>query len=500
MKLKKIFTLAMATVITLGAFSGCDAGSKKSGQITDETIEEAMKTPYEINWYLYASNQDQNEIKNVESEINKYIKDKINATVKMNVLESSQYSNQLTSMIQAGEEFDMCFVSGWMLNYTENAEIGAFFPLGDYMEEYMPKTYELSDKNAIECAKVNGKLYALPVIKENAESYGWIYRKDIADKYNIDMSKIKSFEELEPYLLKIKANEPGIENPIDWDGDSSPAGGILQQRPITSDCIGVKNDNDLKVVNLFETEERRNAMRLAHRFYKEGLVKEDILTASSELNARMKAGKTFCHMAKLKPGKAQELYKDSEYEFAQTEITQPRKGSRFGTGSMTAISATSKNPARVMRFMELLNTDEYLNNLVIYGIEGKDYEKLDDGRVKVSPDAKYGLSGSQWMIANVYLTYPTSKEEPNKNEILKKFDDDASLCSFTGFNFVTQPVQTELASCANVNSQYISQLMLGAIDPDSVYDKYMEEMKKAGMDTVIAEVQKQLDEFMANKK
>ena len=61
-----------------------------------------MKTPYEINWYFYASNQDQNEIKNVEDEINKYIKDKINATVKMNILESSQYSNQLSSMIQAG--------------------------------------------------------------------------------------------------------------------------------------------------------------------------------------------------------------------------------------------------------------------------------------------------------------------------------------------------------------------------------------------------------------
>ena len=102
MKLKRIFTLAMTTVMTLGALFGCGGGKQKSGQVTDETIEETMKTPYEINWYFYASNQDQNEIKNVEDEINKYIKDKINATVKMNILESSQYSNQLSRMIQAG--------------------------------------------------------------------------------------------------------------------------------------------------------------------------------------------------------------------------------------------------------------------------------------------------------------------------------------------------------------------------------------------------------------
>lgn len=496
--MKKIFTLAMAAVLAAGALAGC-GGKTASGEVKKESLEDAMKTPYEINWYFYASNQDQNEIKNVENEINKYIKDKINATVKMNVLESSQYSSQLSSMIQTGEYFDMCFVSGWMLNYTENAEIGAFVPLDDYFEEYMPKTYELSDKNAIECSKVNGKLYALPVIKENAESYGWIYRKDIADKYGIDMTKIKSFEELEPVLLKIKQNEPEIKNPIDWDADSAPSGGILQQRPITLNCIGVKNDNDLKVMNLLETDASRDGMRLARKFYNEGLVKEDILTSSSELNARMKAGKTFCHMSKLKPGKAQELYKDSDYEFDQAEITAPRKGSRFGMGSMTAVSSTSKNPARVMRFIELLNTDEYLNNLVIYGIEGKDYTKTADGRVQVNADSKYGLSGSQWMIANVFLTYPTVKEDVNKNALLKEFDNSASLCSFTGFDFVTQPVQTELASCANVNSQYVAQLTLGAVDPDTIFDQYMSEMEKAGMNTIIDEVQKQLDDYMSKK-
>ena len=33
---------------------------------------------------------------------------------------------------------------------------------------------------------------ALPVYKEMASQYGWIYRKDIADKYGIDMGFILS--------------------------------------------------------------------------------------------------------------------------------------------------------------------------------------------------------------------------------------------------------------------------------------------------------------------
>lgn len=496
MKLKRFFACIMVFAMIL-SFAGC--GDVEQVGFFEETIQEAMEKPYEINWYFYTTPQKDVEL--IEEKVNEYIKDKINATIKINILESSQYSNQLNSMIQAGEYFDMCFVADWMLKYTESAEMGAFIPLDDYFEEYMPKTYELSDKDAIECSKVKGKLYALPVIKENAECYGWIYRKDIADKYNIDMTKIKSFEELEPYLEMIKKSEPSIEYPIDWDADTSPAGGILQQRVITANEIGLPTDDSREIINLLSTPESREGMRVAHRFYEKGLIKEDILTSSAELNSRMRAGKTFCHLNKLKPGKAQELYKDTdEYKFAQAEITAPRKGSKFGTGSMMAVSSTSKNPARVMRFIELLNTDEYLNNLIVYGIEGTHYKKTDDGRVEQFKDTKYSLAGKQWMLMNVYMTYPTTNESVDKNKTLKEFDKNANLSSFTGFSFVTENVQTELASCANVDKQYRNQLMLGAIDPDSIYDEYMNQMEKAGMNTIIDEAQKQFDEFMKNKK
>lgn len=496
MKMKKIVALVMTLVLVL-SFAGC--GEESQIGFFDETIEEAMEKPYEINWYFYANSQGDVEV--VEEKINEYLKDKINATVKLNILESSQYSNQLTSMIQAGEYFDICFVASWMLKYTESANMGAFIPLDDYFDEYMPKTYELSDMDALECSKVKGKLYALPIIKENSENYGWIYRKDIADKYNIDMTKIKSFEELEPYLEMIKENEPDIEYPIDWDMDLSPSGGILKQHVLAANVIGLVNDGSDEVINLLSSDEKREAMRVAHRFYKKGLVKEDILTSSSELNSRMRAGKTFCHMNKLKPGKAQELYKDTdEFKFAQADVTEAKKVVGMGKGSMMAVSSTSKNPARVMRFIELLNTDEYLNNLVVHGVEGIHYEKKADGRIEQKSDSKYSLAEKQWMIANVYLTYPTIEEDANKNEKLKAYDESAAPNLLTGFSFVTDDVETELASCAAVDKQYRSQLVLGAIDPDSIYDKYMEEMEKAGMNTIIDEVQRQLDEFLKNKK
>lgn len=57
---------------------------------------------------------------------------------------------------------------------------------------------------------------------------------------------------------------------------------------------------------------------------------------------------------------------------------------------------------------------------------------------------------------------------------------------------------TEIASISNVNSQLGIQLMLGKTskEPKKAVAEYREQLKKAGIDKVIAEVQKQLAEFV----
>ena len=51
----------------------------------------------------------------VEDEINKYIKDKINATIKINCLDYGTYKNKLSTMMAGGEAFDLSFANGQFL-------------------------------------------------------------------------------------------------------------------------------------------------------------------------------------------------------------------------------------------------------------------------------------------------------------------------------------------------------------------------------------------------
>lgn len=497
MKINKLFkgvAVSLAMTLCMG-IAGC---GQKNQTVADEDPNTVPETPYEINWYICANQQA--DVATVENEINAYLKDKINATVKLNIMETAQYSDKMTNMINSGEYFDMCYVANWMLNYTVSAETGAFYPLDDLLPKYMPQTLELSDKDALECAKVQDKIYALPTIKENASAVGWIYRKDIADKYNIDMSQIKSYEDLLPIAQMLKEKEPDITYPVDWSTNMSLLAPLTPVAVVTGCNLGYKQGDDtFTIVNRLEQPEVMEQFKLANQYYKEGLIKSDILTNSADPIQSLKNGKSFCVMSSLKPGKVQEVLKNPRYDFDQVYISEPEIGAQPGMASMNAISATSKNPARVARFMELLNTDPVLNNLVTYGVEGKHYTKVSDNVIELIPNSGYDLSDVKWMLSNVFIGYTTTNEDPNVKAELKAFNDSAKRTPLVSFMFDTSSVQTEIASCTAVENQYEKQASLGAMEPEAVVENYLKELKAAGVDTIKDELQRQMNEYLANK-
>lgn len=494
MKKWRVFCLAICFVLMAACLAGCGGGAK-AGQVTQEDPNTVPEDPYEINWYF--SGETLKDVAAVEAAANDYLKDKINATLKINRLETAQYTQQLNTMMATGEYFDCCFVANWCLDYKTNATGGAFLPLDDYLDTYLPKTKALLPEDIWDNAKVNDKIYAIPTKKEFAEARGWAYQKDLAAKYNIDMDSIKSLDELEPVLKMIKENEPDIQYPIDWGTDRTPAA-LIPYEAVTTQAAIFYDKYEGQVVNLVETPEFEEACLTARRFYEDGLLKKDIATAT-DFNQRLKDGKTFAYIEFLKPGKAQEVSQNFNFQLAQSPITDVIQLNNAGVGSMMAVSKTSKNPARVMRFLELLNTDKYLNNLINFGIEGKHYTKLEGDYIEVQPNSSYTLSGQTWMTGNVFLNYLLKGEDSDKMEQLETFNRDAKKLYFYGFKFNPEPVQQQIAACETVGKEYRPQVTLGGVDPLPVLEEYKAKLKTAGIDTVIAEVQKQLDEFLANK-
>jgi putative aldouronate transport system substrate-binding protein len=483
----KLLALMLAVITMFSACSG-----------TNETalLEDDESKPYEIEWY-FIGNLNQTDYATVENAINDYLKDKINATVKMNALDWGTYDNRISMMLQSGEKFDLCFTTPWCANYDLNAAKGGYVALNDLMDKYAPKTKELLGEDFLKGSQIDGKNYALPANKEKAHSWGFVYREDLADKYNIDMSSITCFEDILPILEQIKELEPDI-TPLYMGGGRAPIS-ELDFQSVTAMFGQFFDSDDDKIINLAETEEYKESLELARKIYLSGYVAEDCaLPTAKDYNSLISSGGIFMSLEQLKPGKDDELnstVKVPGVKYKQIETVAPRTSPGDTTGSMMAIPRNSENPARVMKFLELLNTDPVLNNLVMYGVEGKHYNKIDDDVIEVIENGGYTQAGCQWMFGNVFICYRTPDEDPEKNEKLMAFNEESKPSSLLGFNFDSEPVKTELAAINNVVDEYSVPLETGSIDPEENLPKYIEKLKLAGADTVLAEIQKQYDEW-----
>lgn len=494
MKKGKFLSMLVVAVTSAALLvTGC-SGNKQAAQTAQSTDDTGK--PYEIQWY-FIGNPGQSDMAAVETEVNKYLKDKINATVKMNSFAWGTYEDKVNMMLASGEPLDLVYTSSGVLNYSLNAAKGAFLPLNDLLDKNAPETKKILGDQFLEGASIDGKLYALPVNKDKAHNFGFVYRKDIAEKYQFDMDAVTNFEDLEPYLKVIQENEPDM-TPLGFAGGRLPA--TLLDFDFLTYPIGFESDSDSdQVSNLIETNAYYQACKLAERYFNAGYVRKDC-AVSTNYGSIQKDGGFFISLEQCKPGKADEISSNSNgYVFAQKDLTPPRTMSTDATGSMMAIPVNCKNPDRVIKFLDLMYTDKYLNNLIVNGIEGKHYTKTGDNRIEALPDSGYTQAAYQWMFGNVFLNYLLPTEADDKFEKLEKYNNEAEGAKTLGFAFDSEPVRTEVAAIENVKSEFAMPLETGSVNVDSYIQQYRDKLKSAGISKVIAEVQKQYDAWKSSQ-
>ena len=481
LKFKKIMALAMGAIISSSLIlTGCSKSNSTSK-------EETNSKPVELVWYTIGGPQKDTE--KVQEEINKYLKEKINATIKIKQVDWGDYNQKMQVVINSGEEYDIAFTCSWANDYLTNARKGAFVALDDLLEKYGKETKAAIDPNFWEGAKIDGKVYAIPANKELGVAPLWVFNKDYAKKYNVDISKIKTLEDLEPYLKTIKENEPDV-TPFYIVKDYSAQ--LPYDKIIDPVAVSLKN-NDLKVVNIFETEEMKQTLNTMHKYYKAGYINKDAATAKDD-----KAVKRLVTKGDGQPYADILWSKDLGYEVVSTPIVPPYITNGSTTGSMQAISVTSKHPERAMQFLNLLNTDKYLRNLINYGIEGTHYQKVNDEQIKILPDQK-NYQMPYFSLGNLFITYTLENEPKTKWEEFKKFNADSAKSPALGFKFDPTPVNTEVAGLRNVLDEFGASLYSGTVDPNEYLPKINAKLKSIGIDKVIAEMQKQIDAWKAKK-
>ncbi len=456
----------------------------------------AAANPYEIKWYFIGNGQ-QPDVKLVEDAASKYIQKKgLKATVKLQCYTwGDDYDNRMRMIIASGDPFDICFTSSWANLYKVNVSKGAFLDITDLAPKYMPKAWKQLHPAFRSGSQIDGRNYAIPANKELAHQWCLTFNKNLVDKYNVDITKIKTLADLEPVLKMVHEKDPSIIAFQNLQGES--AFRVLDYDRICDDYIpaALYNDSkDMKVFNLLETKEFANYLDLARKYYVAGYVPADAATMS-DFTTDFKAGKVFCKVESGKPFHDEERTAAWGVPCVDVDLTQPVVQTRDCTGSMQAISKTSKNPVYALKFLELFNTDKYLNNLINFGVEGKHFVKVSENVIDypkgVTAESSGYKPGTAWMFGNQYINYFWKGENTKKWAAFKKFNDSSLSAASLGFNFDPTPVKNEMAACSQVWSTNVGPLICGAVDPKVLPD-VIAKFKAAGLDKIIAEAQKQI--------
>lgn len=492
----------LISIILVGFLLLITACSPKQESSTNESSESGDAVP-EVNMVLFSGSVPK-DLKIVEDEINKLTMEKINVKIKLTPINIGNYVQQTNLMLSSNEKVDLMLVASFF-GYTSQAAKGQLLPLDDLVDKYGPDIKKVMDKDYLNASKVAGKLYAVPTQRDMASASGIMMRKDLVEKYNIDVNKIKTLDDVESVLKMIKDNEKDITPLVPSNPGQQPTM-IYNWFDRLGDGLGVlpKYDNNLKVVNLYETDEYAEYVEKMRKWQNEGLLMKNPGTNTETGANLVKSNVGFSYLSPLKPGVDSQESKNTQMHMVSASLGEPVSTTFGVTTMMWGIPQSSKIPEAAMKFLNLMYQDKELVNLLSWGIEGKHYEKVSETLVKYpegvdATNNGYNLN-MNFAMGNSFLSYIFEGSDPNLWNQTDEFNKSAIKSKALGFNFDSSQVKTEVTAVTNVVNKYTIGLENGVLDPEMELPKFIKELKAAGIDKIIAEKQKQLDEWAKTQK
>nr|WP_317358655.1 ABC transporter substrate-binding protein [uncultured Tyzzerella sp.] len=478
--IKKSLALAATGALLMSTLAGCGA-STNSGNSKSASSDK----PIDLVWWTIGNEPKDYAL--VSEKINEYTMEKLNVNLQIKYASWGEYNTKMSKIVQSGEPFDIVFTSG-IENYQDLLNKGYFLDLTELLPTVTPDLYNLLPEDLWEGVTIDGKILGVPAYKDSAQAQYWIWDKATVEELGIDYQNIETLKDLEPALQKMKEASPN-EYPLILNANEGINGFNAAingyDEIVVKPAIGISYDDEsAKVVGIWEQQNVIDNLKILHDWFNKGYINPDAATLLELPKTR-------------KVSSAQSF----EGGWKDTEVGHKYFGPAYSTrtiqGSFLSISAGCKNPEAALKVIELVNTDEYFRNLLAFGIEGTHYEKTGDNTIKKLNDKYEVPAYTQGTFFNMYVQDPNPSDQWTK---LQELQETAFSSPVLGFTFDSSSVKNQISACANIEAKYGSSLITGSVNPEEAIPKMMAELNAAGYQDIIAEAQRQVDEFLANKK
>ncbi|MBR4993451.1 MAG: ABC transporter substrate-binding protein [Lachnospiraceae bacterium] len=516
---KRFMALMLTVAMTIGMVA-CGAGEtastgtdSKSDTNKEEAATEAPADgTYDQVTYAYCTFNNiptEEDLDVVEEEINKITREKIGAEITLMPIQIFEYSSKINLALQGGEKIDIFESLGDFGSYVSS---DMCYDISDLIDTYAPGAKEVVGDSWLDACKSNGVLYGIPTMKPIALTPMLIYRQDIADELGIDMSKVNSIEDVTAVLETVKSSKPEMiplaAVQTGEIGLSTNYGEVDFLNDDRYKPIGVLMGDDLTVTDLYGTERFKNLCELVRGWYNNGLVMQDAATTNSAAAETMSSGNYFGYLAAYSYPE-EDTAASLEAQVAGYDLGAKIIGDAYlSTSDINAITfmvaSTTDVPEAALKFLDLTYTDADIINLLIYGIEGRDYVFNEDGSVSYpegqdAATVPYTAQLSCGTLGNFFKMYQMGVANDASLEWELEQNKSAKTSPAMGFTFDSSNVKTQYTAVLNVISQYLPGLICGSLDPDTEIEKFQSALMDAGYQDILDEKQAQLDAWKASK-
>lgn len=502
---QKVFRSTLAVMVGASMLlTGCGSNEANNGSTSAGKGDDSK--PVVLTWY-YPDDVSPHTDKMWE-ELNKYLQEKINVVVDYKVVPWGEYTTKTNTIKSAGQEFDIMFESG---SYASTVNQGAAAPITEYLDTAGKDMKEAIPESVWKAATINGDIYGVPTYKDSAAVWGFIYNKTIADEAGIEIPESIdiSTEGLETFYRNAKEKIDAHYGP---DNDILVTKGFSMIDPFEtlSGRIAVAN---ISGDPMFAGRQPGEVFSIygepeVLEYYKmvRGLVEDKIYpmdTKNMDVNPYKQDGTLFSEMVMgYVDFPANGWSNEYETGFIPADNTyMTTLNATFGTN---IVGVNSKNAEKAVELLNLINTDNYVANTIRFGIEGEYYNVTEDNRLDFAgtlnedPSARAYYRWYGWQFGNIFAMSLPVQENDALFEKLEEANEKALPADHIGFVVDTSNIVNELASISAVTAKYDENLIFGMVqDVEGNLAKMNAELETAGLQKVLDEVQKQVNEWRA---
>lgn len=333
-----------------------------------------------------------------------------------------------------------------------------------------------------ELENVTGDVKAIPNNNLLANYKYLVVNKELADKYEYNISAFSDYTDLSEFLEKVKAGEsdvvPFAEKPdalgIYYAFSEDIAIGTYFN-PIHG--YDAEEGTSFTVSNLFDVPQYTNYLKTMETFTEKGY-----FDGSSDKFA-----------AKVITGDAsvEALYGGDDGDYYVKVIQNPFVNEEILFRGMLAVTNYASNAERALTIIEMINTDSQVKNLLQYGIEKKNYTVNADGTItRLNHD--YMMDNN--LTGNVYMGYPEEGMSADTWNYVKQTNLDSSAAPFLIYDVTDAKVD------ALMDSIIKRAIMNEALAPQNIdYTTYVEAQGTADGEKYHRAFRRNNEEFFKKK-